>query len=80
MEDSGAEDDVKCRGLTQEVSKEKNISKCPRDYSCVILVKNESDFCPCPKTLPEAKLESFGLTALMEEISRYLVLVVWLVY
>lgn len=27
-------------------------------------------FCPCPKNLCEAKLKSFGLTALAEEISR----------
>ena len=34
------------------------------------MAKNVAAFCPCPKTLPEAKLKSFGLMALAEEISR----------
>jgi hypothetical protein len=33
-----------------------------------MLVKNT--FCPCLKSLPEAKMKSYGLTALVEELSR----------
>ena len=55
MEGSGAECELmNYRGLTQEVSEEKNLSMLPRDHSCDILVKNMTGFCPCPKNLPEA--------------------------
>lgn len=36
----------------------------------MILAKDVTTFCPHPKNLPEAKLKSFGLMALAEEISR----------
>ena len=49
MEDSGAEDDLNCGSLDQEISKEKNVSMWPRDLSCDILMKNEAAFCPCSK-------------------------------
>ena len=32
--------------------------------------KDGADFSPCPKVLTEAKLKSFGLVTLAEEISR----------
>ena len=37
---------------------------------CGVLTRNISAFCPCSKNLPEAKLKSFGLMVLAEEISR----------
>lgn len=40
-----------------------------RDLSCDILSKSVAAFCPCPKSLPQAKLESFELILLVEEIS-----------
>lgn len=55
----------------QEVLERKNRSKCPRDCSCDILVKNVTEFCPCPKSLSKAKLKSFGLIALTEKILKY---------
>ena len=48
MEDSGAEGDLNCGGLAQEVSEE-NFNMLPRDHSCEILVKNVAALCPCPK-------------------------------
>ena len=42
----------------------------PRDHSCDILVKKVAAFCPCTKILPEAKVKSFGLIPLAEEISK----------
>ena len=42
----------------------------PRNSSCDILVKKVASFCPCPKSLPEAKVKSFGLIPLAEEISK----------
>ena len=42
----------------------------PKDWSCDILVKKVTAFCPCPKSLPEAKVKSFGLIPLTEEISK----------
>lgn len=40
------------------------------ETTLVILAKDVTTFCPHPKNLPEAKLKSFGLMALAEEISR----------
>ena len=54
---------------TQEVS-EKNFSMLPRDHSHDILMKKVAAFCPYPKSLPKAKVESFGLTLLAEEMSK----------
>jgi hypothetical protein len=34
------------------------------------LGKNVAEFCPCPKSLPGAKLKSFRLILLAEEISK----------
>ena len=47
MEDNGAENDLNCGGMVQEISEEKNFSMLPRDRSCDILVKNVIAFCPC---------------------------------
>ena len=49
MEDGGAESNVDYDVLAQEVSKEKDISKWPRDCSCEISVKNMAAFYPYPK-------------------------------
>ncbi len=35
-----------------------------------ILVKNETTFCPCLKSLPEAKVKRLGLIALTKEVSK----------
>ena len=48
----------------------KNFSMLPRNHSCDILVKELAAFCSCPKTLPDAKVKSFGLILLAEEISK----------
>ena len=40
MEDSGAESNLNCGVLAQEVAEEKNVSMLHRDHSCVISVKN----------------------------------------
>ena len=77
MGDSGTQCDL--MNLTQEVS-EKNFSMLPRDHSCEILVINVAAFCPCLKSLPEAKVKSFGLIPLAEKISKQprIVFVMWL--
>ena len=55
MKDSGSEYHLINCG-DQEIPKEKNVSMWPIDYSCDILVKKVADFCPFPKSLPEAKV------------------------
>lgn len=42
----------------------------PIVHSCNILAKYVAIFCFCSKNLPEAKLESYELTILAEEVSR----------
>ena len=69
MEDSDAKSYLNCWKFTQELS-EKNVSMLPRNHSWDVLVKNVAAFCPCPKSLPEAKVKSFGLIPLAEEISK----------
>ena len=66
MEDSGAQSYLNCWGITQEISEEKNFNILPRDHSSDILVKKVTAFCPCLKSLPEAKEKSFGLIPLTE--------------
>jgi hypothetical protein len=39
----------------------------PRDCSCDSLAKSMAAFCSCPKSLPEAKLKSFGLITKLAE-------------
>ena len=46
---------------------EKNFNMLPRNHSCDILVKNVDGFCPCLKSLPEAKVERLRLSALAKE-------------
>ena len=41
-----------------------------RDCFCDILVKNVAAFCPCLKSLPEAKVKNFILIALTKEVSK----------
>jgi hypothetical protein len=45
MDDNGAKSNVNYYGLAQEVPEGKNISNCPRDYSCEISGKNVAAFC-----------------------------------
>lgn len=33
-------------------------------------MKNMASFCPCPKSLPEAEVERFGLILLAKEILK----------
>jgi hypothetical protein len=56
MEDLVALSDLNCADLTKEVSVAKNFSMWPRDCFCNILVKFVAAFCPCLKSLPEAKV------------------------
>ena len=49
---------------------EKNISMCPRDWFCNILMKNVAAFYPHPNYLPEAKGKSFGLIPLAGKKSQ----------
>lgn len=55
--------------LAQDISEE-NFSMLPRDSSSDILVKNVAAFCPCPKSLPEAKVKRFRLITLTMEVSK----------
>ena len=57
-EDSGAEGDLDFGGLAREVSEERNFSMLPRGRSYV-LVENVAAFCPCMKSLFEAKVKRF---------------------
>lgn len=50
---------VMCLG--KKFSEERNVSMGSRDETCDILVKNVASFCPCPKSLPEAKLKTIRL-------------------
>ena len=80
--DNSADSNVDYYVLVHEVSEGRNI-KWPRDISCDIFGKEcGCFFCPCPKYLFEAKLKSFTLMALAEEISRQPSIdsVVWLMY
>jgi hypothetical protein len=70
MEDFVTEGDLNCGSLAPEVSKEKNFNIWPRDCSCGILVKNVAVYCPCMKSLPEAKVKRFIFIALTKEVSE----------
>ena len=71
MEDFVTESDLNCADLAQEVSVE-NFNMWPRDCFCGILVKNVAAFCPCLKSLPEAKVKRLRLIALTKEVSKKL--------
>ena len=55
--------------LAQEVSVD-NSNVWPKDCVCGILVKNVATFCPCQKSLPEAKVKRLRLIALTKEVSE----------
>ena len=71
MLDNGADNDLKCCGLAQKVS-EKNFRMLLRNRICVIFLKTVAVFFFLPhlKSLPEAKVKSFGLIPLAKEISK----------
>jgi hypothetical protein len=71
IEDSGAEDDLNCGSLTQEVSEE-NFRMLSRNHSWDIFMKTVATFCPCPKSLPEAKVKRCRLITLIQEASKKL--------
>ena len=54
--------------LAEEVSEERNFCLFVSQKSCDSLVVA---FCPCLKILPEAKVKSFRLISLAEEISKH---------
>ena len=70
IENNSAEGNVNCGDSAREVSEEKNFNMWPKDDSCGILAKNVSSLCLSPKNLPEAKLKSFRIILLPEEILR----------
>jgi hypothetical protein len=58
--------DLNCGCPVQEVLGKKTILEC-----CLkIVVKNVVAFCPCPRSLPEAKVKRFRLTALTNEVLK----------
>jgi hypothetical protein len=59
------ESDLNCTDLAQE-----DFNMWPRDCFCAILVKNEVDFCPCLKSLAEAKVSRFILITQTKEITK----------
>jgi hypothetical protein len=61
---------LNCVDLTQEISKEKNFRMWHKDWFCGILVKNVATFCPCLKSLPEAKVKRLILSTLTKEVSK----------
>ena len=72
MEHFVAEGDLNGRSLVLEVSEKNNFNTWPRDCFCGILVKNVATFCPCLKSLSEAKVKKLGLIALIKEVSKTL--------
>jgi hypothetical protein len=70
MEDIGAEGDLNCGDLAQEISEEQNFSMWSRDCSCGVLVEIVAAFSPCLQILPEAKVKRFSLIELIKEISK----------
>ena len=70
MEEFVFRGNLNCVDLAQEISKEKNFSMWHKDCLCGILVKNVATFCPCLKSLPEAKVKRLELIALTKEVSK----------
>ena len=64
MKDIGAKSELNSGGLNEEVSDEENFSMLPSDHFCDILVKNVAAFCPCLKSLPEAKSEEIQINCI----------------
>ena len=48
----------------------RKLSECGIKTVCDILVKNVATFCPCLKSLPEAKVKRLVLIALTKEVSK----------
>jgi hypothetical protein len=72
MEDFVARSNLNCVDLAQEISKEKNFRMWHKDWFCGILLKNVATFCPCLKSLSEAKVKRLRLIALTKEVSKKL--------
>jgi hypothetical protein len=70
MEDFVAGSNLNCVDLAQEISKEKNFRMWHKDYFCGILVKTVATFCPCLKSLLEAKVKRLRLIALTKDVSK----------
>ena len=75
MEDNGADNDLNCWVLAQELLEERNFSMLPRDCLCDILVREEAAFCLLPFALVQKvslrlKRKVFGLILLAEEIPK----------
>lgn len=66
VEGSGTEGSVDSEVTAQEIAEEKNITSWPGVHFFDILTKNVAVFCPCPKSVLEAKLKSFALRLLAE--------------
>jgi hypothetical protein len=62
--------DLNCADLAQEVSEERNFNMWPTDCFCGILVRSVATFCPCLKSLSEAKVKRLRLIALTKEVSK----------
>ena len=71
MEDFVAGSNLNYVDLAREISKE-NFRMWHKDSFCGILVKNVTTFCPCLKSLPEAKVKRLRLIALAKGISKQL--------
>jgi hypothetical protein len=52
----------------EDIGAEGNLNS--EDYSYDILVKNVAAFCPCLKSLPEAKLKRLKLIAMTKKVSE----------
>lgn len=57
-----------CRGPAQDVSEGNDIRIWATNYSCDILAKHVTTFCPYPKNFPEVKLKNNELSFLAEAI------------
>ena len=66
MKENGADNDLNCWGLSQEIPEETNFNMLP----CDTLMENVGDFCRYMKSLLETKVKSFGLIPLAKEISK----------
>ena len=69
MEDLVAGSNLNCVDLAQEISKE-NFSMWHKECFCGVLVKYVATFCPCLKSLPEARVKRLRLFALSKEVSK----------
>lgn len=70
LENITDESNESCGGRVPEVLEENNISNWLSDHSCHSLANNIACFCLHTKNFPEAKLKSYGLISLAEEVQR----------